>query len=508
MARFKEYDQYDGLGLAELIRRKEIGAEEVCEEAIQRIKELNPKLNAVVTPMYDLVKEQLKAGSPESPFYGVPFLLKDAHHAYKGVPMSQGSNSLKGFVSKHDAEIVRRFKKAGLVVVGKTNTPEFKLAYVTEPKAFGPTRNPWNTDYSCGGSSGGSAAAVASRMVPMASATDEGGSIRVPSSYCGLFGLKPSRGRNPVGPDFTEEWDGMSTSHVVTRSVRDSAAILDATAAHGPGGREAGAPYAIAAPSRPFLEELNQPPEKYRIAYTLRPAYGRIIHSECRKAVESAVEMLRELGHRVEEAGPEIDETDVFLDQIRVMAGQLATKLERISKEFRRPVNKKTVEEQNLAMAAIGGALKVADFIGAKQSWRVAGAAMDRFLEKYDMLLTPTLGQPPVLVGAMEPSAKDRMAMKVAISPAGKLLFANRNLSRKTIDDLVDSVVGPQMPLTPLANITGQPAMSVPLYWTKAGLPIGVQFYGRYGDEAALFRLASQVEQARPWFDRKTPILT
>jgi amidase len=498
MGEFKEYDQYDATGLAELIRKKEINAEEVCQEAISRIERLNDKLNAVITKMTDMVESQLKERTSDQSFYGVPFLLKDAHHAYKGAAMSQGCTALKGLVSDYDAEIVTRYKKAGLIILGKTNIPEFKMGYVTEPKAFGPTRNPWNTEYSSGGSSGGSAAAVAARIVPMASGTDEGGSIRVPSSYCGLFGLKPSRGRNPVGPDFSGEWDGISTSHVLTRSVRDSAAILDIT--HG---WEPGSPYSAIPQKRPFLEELNQSPQKYRIAYTLRNAYGLEIHPQCCQAVLEAISLLKDLGHQVDEVNPEFDEKEAVLNLVMVMAAHVAAKLEKIKQELKRPTNKDNIEEQNLAIGAIGRKLNVIDFIKAKHSWRKISYSLDNLFSSYDMFMTPTLGQPPVKVGATAPGPQDRIAMKIADSPVGSVLFSNRKVGQKIMSNLIDSVVGPQMPLTAIANITGLPAMSVPLYWNEQGLPIGVQFIGRFCDEASLFCLASQLEKSKPWFDKK-----
>lgn len=502
MSRFKEYGRYDAVGLAELIRKKEVSAEEVCREAVSRLDGLNSKLNAVVTRMTDQIDVQLKTSDPDKPFFGVPFLLKDAHHAFKGTAMSQGCAALKGRVSDYDAEIVVRYRNAGLIVLGKTNTPEFKMGYVTEPKVFGTTCNPWNSDYSCGGSSGGSAAAVAAGIVPMASGTDEGGSIRVPSSYCGLFGLKPARGRNPVGPDLSEAWSGISTSHVLTRSVRDSAAALDATC-----GWEAGAPYAAPSPGRPFLEELNQPPTTFRIAYTLRDAYGLKIDPQCCQAVQESVGLLKDLGHQVDEVAPDFDEKEVVLNLVMVMAAHVAAKLERIRLEYKCPVSLKTVEAQNLALGAIGRKLNVIDFITAKNSFRQAGVAMDELLKSYDMLMTPTLGQPPVKIGATAPGAQDRIAMKVADSPVGSALFSNRKVGRNIMGGLIDSLVGPQMPLTPIANVTGLPAMSVPLYWTDENLPIGVQFIGRFCDEASLFRLASQLEKARPWFD-KVPIVS
>ncbi|MBW2633238.1 MAG: amidase [Deltaproteobacteria bacterium] len=503
MSRFKEYQELDGMGLAELVRNGEVSTQEVCEEAVRCAEELNPSLNAIITPMYDLVERQIKEIPGDGPFTGVPMLLKDTHHAYKGTPMSQGCEALKGIVSDHDAEIVRRFKKAGLVVIGKTNTPEFKLGYTTEPKAFGPTLNPWDTDYSCGGSSGGSAAAVAARMVPFGSATDEGGSIRVPAAYCGLFGLKPSRGRNPVGPDFKNEWNGMSHSHVVTRSVRDSAAMLDAVA-----GPEPGSPYAAPLPKKPFLMEVGQPPSRFRIAYSLKQVYGKEIHPDCRKAVEETVSLLKDLGHQVEEVSPDLDETEVFINEVVIMAGHVAAKLEEIKTVFNRPVNKNTIQLQNLALGAIGRKLNVVDFIRAKESWRVAGAAMDKLLTDYDLYLTPTLGQPPIKVGSLEPSVKDRRAMNLLVSAAGGLLLGNRNRLKSIISELIDAIVAPQMPLTHIANVTGQPAMSVPVYWNNNNLPIGVHFIGRYADEASLFQLAGQLEEARPWFDRKPPLIS
>ncbi len=455
----------------------------------------------VISCQTDLIESQLKENSSDSPFYGVPFLLKDAHHAFKGTAMSQGSNSMKGQLSNHDAEIVSRYRNAGLIIIGKTNTPEFKMGYVTEPTAFGPSRNPWNTEYSSGGSSGGSAAAVAAHIVPMASGTDEGGSIRVPSSYCALFGLKPSRGRNPVGPDFSDEWDGISCSHVLTRSVRDSAAILDITA-----GKEPGSPYSSVPPARPFLEELNQPAEKYRIAYTLRNAYGLEIDPHCRQAVMETVSLLKELGHQVDEVNPEYDDKEAVLNLVIVMASHVAAKLERIKLEFKQPVNTKTIEEQNLVLGVVGKKLNVIDFINARQSWREIGSAMDGLLESYDMLLTPTLGRPPVKIGATAPGLQDRISMKLVNSPIGNALFSSRKMGQNIVSQLIDSVVGPQIPLTAVANITGLPAMSVPLFWTGEGLPIGVQFIDRFCDESTLFRLAGQLEKARPWFDKKPQV--
>lgn len=503
MASFPEYERYDGFGLAKLVKDGDVSGIELCEEAIRRAEKLNPRLNAIITRMYDFAREQAKKPKKDAPFSGVPFLLKDVHHALKDFTMSSGSALLRNHVPDYDAEIVRRFRDAGLIILGKTNTPEFKLAYVTEPEAFGPTRNPWNIDYSCGGSSGGSASAVAAGIVPLASATDEGGSIRVPASYCGLFGFKPSRGRNPVGPDFNEEWDGMSHSHVVTRSVRDSAAILDAVS-----GFEYGAPFGIFNKERPFIEELNMEPGKLRIAFHMRPAYGKNVHSECRKAVEQACTLLENLGHIVEEAAPDYKEEDAAFNWCIIMIGNAAALVDRLIQDYGSSMVRSNLELSNIALYSIGNQLKALDFVKAKRRWRQLGVIMDQMLSTYDMVLTPTLGEPPVPVGSQQPGKKDRFSMKLISSYVGKLILSSRKLTYSILEELIQNTMKGQMPFTLIANITGQPAMSVPLFWSKDGLPCGVQFIGRYGGDAKLLRLAGQLEKVQPWSGRKPRILS
>ncbi len=503
MSSFTDYDQYDGVGLAELVKNGEISSLEICEEAIRRVEQLNPRLNAIITRMYDYAREQAKNPKKDAPFSGVPFLLKDVHHALKGFAMSSGCALLKDHVPDYDAEIVRRFNEAGLIILGKTNTPEFKLAYVTEPEAFGPTRNPWNLDYSCGGSSGGSASAVAAGIVPIASATDEGGSIRVPASYCGLFGLKPSRGRNPVGPDFNQEWDGMSHSHVVTRSVRDSAAILDAVS-----GFEYGAPYGIIKNERPFFKEVNREPGNLKIAFHMRSAYGRDVHPECKKAVEHTCTLLENLGHNVEEATPDYQEEDAAMNWIIILIGNEATLVNRLVQTYGISMVRNNLELTNFALYKIGKQLKALDFVKAKRRWRQLGVMMDQMLDTYDMVLTPTLGEPPVPVGSQKPDNKDRFTLKLISSFVGKLILSNRKLTYTIMEELVQKNFAGQMPFTLIANITGQPAMSVPLYWSEDGLPCGVQFMGRYGEDAKLLRLAGQLENVQPWSERKPHFLS
>jgi len=502
MASFEEYDQYDGTGLAQLIRNGEVNATDLCEEAISRAETLNPKLNAIITPLYDYAREAARKLSSDATFAGVPFLLKDVHHALKGFAMSSGSALLKSYLPQNDSEIVSRFKRAGLVILGKTNTPEFKLAYVTEPKAFGITRNPWNLDCTPGGSSGGSAAAVAARIVPLASATDEGGSIRVPASCCGLFGLKPSRGRNPVGPDFDEDWDGMSTSHVVTRSVRDSAAILDAVS-----GIELGSPYCSTAQERPFSDEAKLDPEPLKICFHTRSAYGREVHPECKKAVQQTCKLLESLGHHVEEIVPNYQEEEAALDWCIVLLGNIAAHVDRLIQVYGHPTVKRNLELPNYALYRMGLGLKTLDFVKAKRRWRQYGIIMGQILQKHDMMLTPTLGEPPILAGSMQPSKSDQRSMKLISSWVGKMILSSRKLTYSVLEELIQNMMKTLMPLTLIANVTGQPAMSVPLHWTENGLPCGVQFIGRFGGEAKLLRLAGQLEKAKPWVGRKPQVL-
>jgi len=498
MTPFPDYDQYDGIGLAKLVKDGDISSIELCEEAIRRAENLNPKLNAIVTTMYDFARKEAKHPNKDAQFGGVPFLLKDVHHALNGFTMSSGSALLRNYVPEYDAEIVSRFKKAGLIILGKTNTPEFKLAYVTEPKTFGPTRNPWNLAHSCGGSSGGSASAVAAGIVPFASATDEGGSIRVPASYCGLFGLKPSRGRNPVGPDFDEEWDGMSHSHVVSRSVRDSAAMLDVVS-----GFEYGAPYGIIEKERAFIDEVNMEPGRLRIAFHMRPAYGKNIHPECRKAVEHTCTLLENLGHIVEEAAPDYREEDAALNWCIIMIGNEAALVDKMIQDYGSSMVKSNLELSNIALYSIGKNLKALDFVKAKRRWRQFGKITDQMLTTYDMLLTPTLGEPPVPIGSQQPSKKDLFSMKLVSSIFGKMILASRKMTYSILEELTHNTMKGQMPFTLIANITGQPAMSVPLYWSNDGLPCGVQFIGRYGCESKLLRLAGQLEKSQPWSGKK-----
>lgn len=496
MSGFSEYDQYDGLGLAELVSHKEVQASELVEEAINRIEKLNPHLNAVIHKMYDLAREAANNKLPDGPFKGVPFLLKDLLVAYAGVPLHSGSRFHQDYVPDYDNELVRRFKAAGLIIIGKTNTPEYGLEPVTEPELFGPANNPWDLTRTTSGSSGGSAAAVAARLVPLAHGNDGGGSIRMPASCCGVFGLKPTRGRNPFGPVLGEVFQGLSCDHVLTRSVRDSAAILDATA-----GPDVGAPYVAPVPVRPFLAEVGADPSPLRIAFTAKPFLADFVHEDCVTGLAETVQLCRELSHEVEEAAPEIDGPGFVRAYLTLVCGETRANIEDAENYLGRKAKARDFEPATWILGLLGQKMSAGEFARALNLLRHTGRQMGQFFETYDVLLTPTLAMPPVVTGSLKPTPTMQAAMKLIASlNAGGLITTLGKL-----DEIAQQTFR-FMPYTPLANASGQPAMSVPLHWNAAGLPIGMQFVGRFGDEATLFRLAGQLEQARPWQDRIPPI--
>jgi len=489
---FTEYHQFDAVGLAELVRRREVTPLELVEEAIRRIERLNPALNAVIHRMDEQARAAASGPLPGGPFHGVPFLIKDLVALVKGEPMRAGSRFLAGFVADHDTELVARYRRAGLVIAGKTSTPEFGLTPFTEPELFGPTHNPWNLKRIAGGSSGGSGAAVAAGMVPAAGGGAGGGSIRIPASCCGLFGLKPTRGRTPVGPDRGEIWQGCVVEHVLTRTVRDSAALLDAT--HG---ADLGAPYVAPAPERPFLEEVGTPPGVLRIAWTTRPMLGTTVHGDCVAAVERTVELLRELGHQVSEAAPRLDGRAFARDFMVMVAGELRADIEEVAALLHRRPGPADFEPTTWALGLLGRAVRGSEFAGATRRLMTAGRALAGFWREHDVLLTPTLASPPPPTGSLQPTRRERLLLEVMgrLHAGGvlKLFGALEEAAAKAFEFT---------PWTPVSNVTGQPAMSVPLEWNEDGLPIGLHFVGRFGDEATLLRLAGQLEQARPWKDR------
>jgi len=495
MKGFKDYDQYDALGLAKLVQQKEVTPLELCEEAIARIEKVNPKINSVIHRMYDKARGLAKDKIPRGPFSGVPFLVKDLVDALAGEPMASGCKSYKNFIPDYDSVLMSRYKKSGMLILGKTNTPEFGLMGVTEPELFGPCRNPWNLDHTPGGSSGGSAAAIAAGIVPMASGGDGGGSIRIPAGWCGLFGLKPSRGRMPVGPDFGEIWQGATVAHVISRSVRDSAAMLDCTI-----GADAGAPYGIPESGTQYLREVKKDPGRLVIGFTTKSPIGTKVHSECVRAVEETAALLRGLGHMVEEKETEVDGHALAMSYFMMYYGEIAADIDALSKYLGRKVKKGDVEQLTMLLARLGRIYTAGDFVSSLREWNRASRAMAKYFGKYDLYMTPTTAVPPLKIGQTRLPFMKRKALNAILSlgAEGRLVKSGA-VEQMGIDSLEHT------PFTQLANLTGLPAMSVPLYWSTEGLPCGIQFVAPYADEATLFRLAGQLEKAKPWFDRVPP---
>jgi len=458
----------DGVAQADLVRRRQVSAVELVTWAIERIETLNPTLNAVVTPMFD---RALASASEkrEGQFAGVPYLLKDLATEVEGVPFSEGSRFLRNHVSGYDSELVRRLERAGLVVVGKTNTPEFGMVPACEPLLWGPTRNPWDTSRSTSGSSGGSAAAVASGMVPAAHGNDLGGSIRFPASACGLFGLKPTRARNPLGPEYGDVISGWAVEHALTRSVRDSAALLDVTSGPAPGD-----PYPAPPVLRPFARAVGVDPGKLRIAYTPRVPDGSLGHPDCVAALEDAVKLCASLGHELVEADLPGLTAEVGAAIGRVFEGATAWIIQYWIRRVDRQPGEDELEPLTRAYWEAGQRVSAADYLQAIEQLQRFSRAVALFLTHVDMWLTPTMSAPPALLGEIASTATE---------PLRAAEVGGRTVAYPAV----------------VANITGNPAMSVPLWWSPEGLPVGVHFLGRFGDEATLFRFASQLEAARPW---------
>ncbi len=475
MSSVKELAFLDAMAEAELVRHREVSPAELVETAIERIDRVNPELNAVIRPLYDQARSTAKSDLPDGPFKGVPLLLKDLVATYAGVPMMGGSKFLENFVPDEDSELVKRYKRAGFVILGKTNTPEFGLAPTTEPEFTGVSCNPWNTGHITGGSSGGSAAAVASGMVSVAHGNDGGGSIRIPASCCGLFGLKPTRGRNTLGPAVGDIMGGLVCEHVLTRSVRDSAAILDATAGPMPGD-----PYYPPPPERPYLEEVGADPGRLRVAFTTSPMSASTVHSDCVDAVTDTAALCAELGHEVEEAGADLDGDTISQAFIALFAAGCTWSMDMAAELTGQTAKPELVEPATWALYQMGKAISASDYLTSWAFLQQASRSVGRFFEDHDVWLTPTLGEPPLPLGTLAPAEGNPLA---GFFRAAEFV-----------------------PFTPLCNFTGQPAASMPLHWNGQGLPIGTHVIGRYGDEATLFRLAAQLEEARPWAHRRPSV--
>ncbi|HEY5106354.1 MAG TPA: amidase [Caulobacteraceae bacterium] len=469
-----DYLKEDAVGLAALIAAREVSAREVLDAALTRAEAVNSKLNAITLFLADEARTAASDTSTAGPLAGVPFLIKDLGAQVKGTAATSGSRLFQQAVAGEDSAIVAAYRRAGLNIFGKTNTPEFGLEPVTEPRLFGPTRNPWDLARTPGGSSGGSAAAVAGGIVPGAHASDGGGSIRIPASCCGLFGLKPSRGRVSFAPG-DEGWGGFSIHHAVTRSVRDSAALLDAVSSPVPGD-----PYWLEPPQRPFADEVRREPGALRIAFTTAALAAERIDAECEAAVQDSARLCQSLGHHVEEANLPGDFARLGADVGAVIAAGVAAMLDAEADRRGRPIGEEEIEDLSWGMYQRGRAASGPAYVRALQGAHAFGRVVAGFFDRYDVLLLSTMGSPPIPIGALRGDPPDLRGYAAR-------LFAF-------------------MPNTQAFNVTGQPAMSVPLAQSRAGLPTGLQFVGKPGQEALLFRLAGQLEQAQPWAGRRAAI--
>lgn len=483
-----DYKQYDGIGLAALIRKKEVKVEEVREMAIREIEQKNPALNAVIHKRYDQPTE-VSTGV----FAGVPMLTKSINQEHKGNPLLAGSKVLADITAKEDSEFVRQLKKAGFVMMGQTNVPELALMGVTEPIHFGPSRNPWNTDYTPGGSSGGAAAAVASGMVPIAGANDGGGSIRIPAAFCGLFGLKPTRGRTPVGPTRGRIWQGASVDHILSRSVRDSAAMLDQY--------QLDRANAFIAPSfQGSYRDISKTPisAPLKIAFTTKSPIGSRVDEECKEAVHHTIKLLESMGHHIEEEEAPVDGNRLALSYMMLYFAEVSSTLSHLEEVIGRRIHSKDVEPTTWLLSLLGKVVSAEEFLTSLKFWDEAAIQMETFHDQYDLYMTPTTAYPPSKIGELDPTHFEKALIRVV----GGLGLGGMLKKSGFVDQLAHKSLA-RTPFTQLANLTGQPAMTVPTYRTKAGLPCGVQVITRRGREDLLLQLAGVLEQTDDWIDVK-----
>lgn len=473
-----EYVSYDGLGLAQLVRDGEIRAAELLETAVSLHNALNPHINAVVTEMFEEAKTVVDNGLPNGPFQGVPFLVKDLGEMVAGVRLTSGSKALAHFVPQLDSEFINRVRKAGMLLLGKSNTPEFGLLPTTESELLGPCRNPWGLDRSTGGSSGGAGAAVAAGLVPIAHATDGGGSIRIPASCCGVFGMKPTRARTPLGPVRGDSMNGLALGHAVSRTVRDNAALLDAVA-----GPDLGDPYWAPPQERPYLDELSTSPGNLKIGVMTQSMSGSPIADDVVTAVQETAALCETLGHHIEpvETIPGIDINQFIQAFTAVWAAGCGWSIKGIAAITQTEPDPELYEPLTWHLYQLSLTMSPGDYLLAVQLLQQMSRQVAHFFQGYDLLLTPVTATAPPLLGTFDATGDDPMVGFY-----------------KAIE---------YVPFTPIANVTGQPAMSVPLKWNDEGLPIGSHFIGRFGDEATLFRLAAQLEHAKPWAQRYPPLL-
>jgi amidase len=459
----QEYQSYDLIGLSQLVAKGELSPVETVEIAIREIEAINPAINAVVVRRFEIALEELKHRKDKPRFIGMPYLAKDLHAPVKGLPLANGSRLLKDQVFDFDSTTFSRIRSAGFSILGRTNSPEFGLSVSTEPAFWGPTRNPHDTQYSAGGSSGGAAAAVASGMLPAAHATDSGGSIRIPAARCGLVGLKPTRGLNAFGPHRGDPVLGISHEHAVTKTVRDCAAILDITA-----GPDCGAPYFTQKPAEPFEELIKTPPGKLKIGFTTDSFISTRVDEECRDAVLKTAKMLEALGHHVEEKSPVFDAMAMTDTMIRVLMGSLAGVFQMIEAKLGRAIIEGEIEPMSMSVLEFAKNTSLADHLNRGVVLNTETRALAAYFDDYDILLTPMLADPALKLGVLETS--------------------HRNL-----DQFLDQLFA----ISPFAapfNVTGQPAMNMPLHLSRSGMPIGVQLVGRFAEDALLLKLAQTLE--------------
>ena len=470
---FAEYSNYDGLALAELVKKKQVKPAELVEAAIERIERHNPQLNAVVFKAYDEARARATT-KLTGVFAGVPMLLKDILGNKKGWPTRSGARFVPPAPSPFDATLVLRFEAAGLIPLGKTNVPEFGLVPFTEPKLYGPARNPWQLDHSTGGSSGGSAAAVAAGIVPLAHANDGGGSIRIPASCCGLVGLKPTRARNPLGPMLGDIFGGLVAEHVVSRSVRDTVAALDATA-----GPEIGDPYAAPPSPGSYLAAVKKKPKKLRIAFATKRLDGAAFDAECKAATEAAATLCERLGHHVEEGLPPVP-GDIGANFSAIWASGLTMLVDFIAKATGKTPAREEFEGLTWGLYQLGKTITAAQYQLCWLNLQGLSRRVAAWQQSYDAWITPVLATPPMRIGTLN--------------------FEETDLIKGW------GPIASYVPFTALQNMTGQPAVSLPLAFSKSGLPIGIQFVGRFGEEHLLLQLAAQIEKAKPWSKKRPPV--
>jgi amidase len=477
MLSLQDYTSRDGLGLADLVSRKEVKPEELLETALSAVEKVNPKINAVLQTLGDQARAAIREGLPQGPFRGVPFLIKELVLHAKNVRCDMGSRLAQGMVPDADTELMSRFRRAGLLLMGSTQTPELGYNPTTETVLFGPVHNPWDLGRSAGGSSGGSGAAVAAGAAPIGHANEGGGSIRIPASCNGLVGLKPTRDRVPTGPDYSDPLCGLAIEFAVTHSVRDAAVLLDCVA-----GADVGAPSHPVPPPRSYREAIGAKVKPLRIAWTVKPASGERIDPECEKAVHETVRTLTELGHTLIEDAPKYD-WDTFLRNVHVIwTGFTVLSVEGVCAALGRKPSPDNLEAVTLACYEDGKRYSALDLLNSMAHGNALSRQVGAFFEKVDVLVTPTIARLPAPLGELDQNRKGMTAMEWT-----RQVFS-------------------YVPFTPLFNSTGQPAMSLPLHWSAGGLPIGVQIAGRFGDETTLFQLAAQLEEARPWKDKRPKV--